>query len=92
MGKRDFEPGYKRRRWTYSFRAYVDLRGSNLDRFHRGVKGSGHHCDCLKLWDLNWRKNSHNIIRITRGRGHFVILLGRKYRKIAIRQRKWMYA
>jgi len=82
-----FKPGYKRRRWTYSFRAWVDERGSNVDYQHT-LQGSGKYCDCLKLWDLNWRKNSHNIIRIIRGRGHFVILLGRKYRKIALRRRK----
>ncbi len=87
-----FTPGYKRRKRTYSFRAWVDERGSNVDRLHHHLPESGKHCDCLKMWDLNWKKSHHNIIRITRGRGHFVILLGSKYRKIALRQREGVYA
>jgi hypothetical protein len=78
-----FKPGYKRRRWTYSFRAWVDDRGWNVDRKHR--LGEVHiRCDCLKLWDLNRTGLGHNIIRITRGRRHLVILLGKNYRRIRI--------
>lgn len=69
-----FKPGYKRRKRTYSFRAYVDDRGWNRDRYGGP----------LKMWDLNWRKSHHNIIRVTWGRRHLVILLGSKYRKIRI--------
>jgi hypothetical protein len=83
-----FKPGYKRRKRTYSFRAWVDKEGWNVDRKHaahqRRTDTYTRTCDCLKLWDLNWRGSSHNIIRVTRGRRHLVILLGRKYRRIRI--------
>jgi hypothetical protein len=85
-----FKPGYTRHKRVYSFRAWVDEKGWNKDRYHRD--GPHANCDCLKLWDLNRTGLGHNIIRITRGKGHFVILLGRKYHKIAIRQRKKAYA
>jgi hypothetical protein len=84
-----FKPGYKRRKRTYSFRAWVDTDGWNVDRKH---KDEPHiRCDCLKLWDVSRTGLGHNIIRITRGKGHFVILLGEKYHRIALRQRKSVY-
>lgn len=67
-----FSPGYTRRRHTYSFRAYVDEHGWNRNRY-RGP---------LKLWDLNWRKSHNNIVRVVRGKRHFVVLFGRKYRRL----------
>jgi hypothetical protein len=76
-----FKPGYKRRKRTYSFRAWVDKSGWNTERDHQKHPTR---CGCLKLWDLNWRGSGHNIVRITRGRGHLVILLGRNYRRIRI--------
>lgn len=69
---------YRRRRWTYSFRAWIDERGSNEDRAHLHCR---HHCDHIRLWDLNWMKNSHNIVRITRRRHpfHFSMWFGNRY-------------
>jgi hypothetical protein len=79
-----FKPGYKRRKRTYSFRAWIDDKGWNTDWKHQGHRIDHIRCDCLKLWDLNWRKSHHNIIRITRGKRHLVILLGRTHRRIRI--------
>jgi hypothetical protein len=76
-----FKPGYKRRKRTYSFRAWIDEKGWNTEYDHKRHSGR---CDCLKLWDLNGTKSHHNIIRVVRGRRHLVILLGSKYRKIRI--------
>jgi hypothetical protein len=91
-----FTPGYKRRKRTYSFRAYVDERGSNTGWKHQDHQSGrpGHsaiRCNCLKMWDVNRTGLGHNIIRITWGRGHLVILLGKKYHRIALRQRKSVY-
>jgi hypothetical protein len=76
-----FKPGYKRRKRTYSFRALVNKDGWNREYVHLAHTGR---CDCLKMWDVNWNTNSRNIIRVTWGRRHLVILLGSKYRKIRI--------
>jgi hypothetical protein len=85
-----FKPGYKRRKRTYSFRAWVDEDGWNVDRLHTASAG-WHPCNHLKMWDVNRKGTGHNIIRITRGRGHFVVLLGKKYRKAINIKRKNMY-
>jgi hypothetical protein len=77
-----FKSGYKRRKRTYSFRAWIDPENgwANNDRQHKD--GTHAFCNCLKLWDLNRRPGSENIIRITRGKRYFVVLVGKNYHRI----------
>jgi len=70
---------YKRHRYTYSFRAWIDERGSNVDRKH-DIMRADHWSPCLegqcrhlRLWDLNTNGKSHNIIRIVRRRHPFAL-------------------
>lgn len=65
--------GYTRRRRTYSFRAWVDASGSNVDRLPRR-RGD------TRLWDLNRTSNGHNIIRILRRRSplYLRVMVGRR--------------
>lgn len=82
-----FKPGYKHRKRTYSFRAWVNEKGWNVEREHKMHQGRIR-CDCLKMWDVNRTSLSHNIIRVTWGRRHLVILVGKNYRRIRIMGRK----
>jgi len=65
----------RRRRWTYSFRAWIDERGSNEDHAHRDCEAprrclglEPYSCKHLRLWDLNTTSGGRNILRIVRGR------------------------
>jgi len=83
--------GYRFHRRVYTFRAMVDEYGWNVERTHKLHEGRIR-CDCLKLWDINVTGTGRNILRITRGRGHFVVLIGKNYRRLGWsrnRNRKW---
>lgn len=85
-------------RHTYSFRAWIDERGSNCDREHaRYCTCNGddahthyvgvHRCSHLKLWDLNRRSDSRNILRVVRRRrpSFFLhVMIGAKFRGFKI--------
>jgi hypothetical protein len=62
----------------YAFRAWIDERGSNVDRLPR------HHRH-LKLWDLN-RKDGRNVVRTIRRRRplYVAVFLGANYRRLHI--------
>ena len=73
--------GYRRHRWFYSFRAWVDERGSNEDRRHvLHCEALGRFCPHRRLWDLNWNKDSGNIVRVVRRRRPFAfaVYVGRR--------------
>ena len=73
--------GYRRHRGFYSFRAWIDTHGSNEDRYHeKDCLVRRHICTHLRLWDLNWSKDSGNIIRVVRRRRPlaFSIRVGRR--------------
>ena len=67
---------YRRRRWTYSYRAWIDEHGGNAG-WTRGPHD-------FRLWDLNRTSNGHNLIRIVRRRWPFyvVVVVGRHYRTV----------
>jgi hypothetical protein len=76
---------YRRRHFTYSFRAWIDDRGSNADRAHaRYCHLVPRRCRHRKLWDLNTMGKSRNILRIIRGRNplHFHVIVGPRYRTV----------
>ena len=64
---------YRRRRWTYSYRAWIDEHGGSVG-WSRGRYD-------LRLWDLNRTSNGHNLIRIVRRRKPFcfIVVVGRRY-------------
>lgn len=64
------EYAYRWGRWTYSFRAWIDERGSNVDRQHRYCE---HSCPHYRLWDLNTVGQAHNIVRVIRRRRPFAL-------------------
>lgn len=90
------EESYRRRRWTYSFRAWIDdYYGQNDDRGHErhcichsprthtyyeGV----HRCNHLRLWDLNTMRRCRNLIRVVRRRRPFYlrVVVGPRYRTV----------
>jgi hypothetical protein len=79
------KPGYVRHKHTYSFRAWIDERGSNADREHqRHCNAQGYECFHLELWDLNTNVGSRNIVRIVRRRRPFClhIVVGQRYRNL----------
>jgi len=83
------EDPYRRHRHTYSFRAWIEEQGSNVDQGHKKRCDRTDpwyigHCRCLRLWDLNRNGSSLNIIRVVR-RFHplyFHVMVGRKYRTV----------
>jgi hypothetical protein len=82
------ESNYRRRRWTYTFRAWIDEQGWNRDREHEtrcGNTRSGY-CRHIRLWDLNRRGSGKNLVRMSFRRRPFYLSigLGRKYRGINI--------
>lgn len=84
---------YTRRRWTYSFRCWIDERGFNVDRQHEKsfrCQLAGR-CDHIRLWDLNTAHKSRNLLRIVRRRKPFVFSVAagpRYWRVINIHGRK----
>jgi hypothetical protein len=83
------EDAFRRHRRTYSFRAWIDEQGSNKDYEHEkwcatDVEFHCGSCSHLRMWDLNWNLNSHNIIRIVRRRHplYLCVVVGCKYRTL----------
>jgi len=64
---------YRRHRFAYSFRAWVDGRGNNCDRNHAEFCLRRPRCSHLRLWDLNTNRMSWNILRIVRRRRPFAL-------------------
>ena len=87
------KPGYVRHKRVYSFRAWVDDRGSNRDYDHENFcmgltrchgAFEGEKCLHLRLWDLNTNASGRNIVRIVRRRRPFClhIVVGQRYRNL----------
>lgn len=73
----NLDNSYRRYRFVYSFRAWINERGTNEDHAHevsclrrQGTAFFGR-CEHLRLWDLNTDRRAANIIRVVRRRRPF---------------------
>lgn len=74
-----------RRHWYgYSFRAWTDEHGSNVDRLHEVGAVTTHRLPHYRLWDFNTNRKCRNILRIIRRRKPFFlqVVVGAKYRTL----------
>lgn len=73
----------------YTFRAWIDERGSNEDKAHERycAYSPAHvrHCKHQHLWDLNESRHCRNILRVIRRRRPFYlhVSIGPRYWSIA---------
>ena len=76
---------YRRRRVTYSFRAWIDGVGMNASRDHeRWCLGRRRPCEHFRLWDLNRMSDSRNIVRVVRRSRprYLAVHVGRRCRQV----------
>lgn len=77
---------YHHYRHVYTFRAWIDDRGNNVDRQHEKSFRCqlAKRCQHIRLWDLNRRVSGKNILRICRRRRPFLfdVRVGAKYRGV----------